>query len=293
MIKILIKNPRRYLLVNKIFLIGRLFSFYIPALDDIKDDNLFKIVVSTVRYGDSTGKETRARRFDDLDGVLDLLPQKYLAVHDVGCSSGVTSLDLMRALKSRNKSFSLIASDRFTELLVYGGNIKYLYDSDRRLRQIYLGRVLCDGHLSKFFFLSRFLYKLLERISQRDKKLQTGKNISLFDRDVQKCIDLGQLEAKSYNIFERDSNRYGFIRCMNLLNRSYFSDTQIKVGIINLFESLDDKGYLQIGRTDDQGVNRASVYRKEQRGLSLVLQFNGGAEIGNIVEMMEIDSLRK
>jgi chemotaxis methyl-accepting protein methylase len=123
-------------------------------------------------------------------------------------------------------------------------------------------------------------------------KLKTGKKVSLFDRDVQKCIDLGQLEAKSYNIFERDSKRYGFIRCMNLLNRSYFSDTQIKVGILNLFESLDDKGYLQIGRTDDQGVNRASVYRKEQRRLTLVLQFNGGAEIGNIVEMMEIYSRR-
>lgn len=289
MVKILIKNPKRYLFLNKIFLFGRLFSFYIPALDDIKDDDLFKIVVATVRYGDSTGKETRARRFDDLDEVLDLLPQKSLAVHDVGCSSGVTSLDLMRALNSKNKSYSLIASDRFTELFVYGGNIKYLFDSDRSLRQIYLGRVLCDSHLSKIFFLSRFLFKLLETFSQRDSELKTGKKISLFDRDVQKSIDSGQLKAKSYNIFERDINRYGFIRCMNLLNRSYFSDIQIKVGIINLFESLDDKGYLQIGRTDDHGVNRASVYRKEQWGLSLVLQFNGGAEIGNIIEMMEID----
>jgi len=291
MIKILIKDPKRYLFLNKIFLFGRLFSFYIPALEDIKDDDLFKIVVATVRYGDSTGKETRARRFDDLDEVLDLLPQKLVAVHDVGCSSGVTSLDLMRALNLKNKSYSLTASDRFTELFVYGGSIKYLFDSDRSLRQIYLGRVLCDSHLSKIFFLSRFLFKLLETFSQLNSKLKTSKKISLFDRDVQKFIDSGQLEAKSYNIFERDINRYGFIRCMNLLNRSYFSDTQIKVGIINLFESLDYKGYLQIGRTDDHGVNRASVYMKKQRGFSLILQFNGGAEIGNIIEMMEIDDL--
>lgn len=292
MLKILIKNPKRYLLVNKIFLIGRLFSFYIPALNDIEDDNLFKIVVATVRYGDSTGKETRERRFDDLDEVLDLLPHKALAIHDVGCSSGVTSLDLIRALNSRNKTFSLTASDRFTELLVYGGNIKYLYDSDGGLRQIYLGRVLCDAHLSKVFFLSRFIYRLLERFGQREVNLQSAQRISLFDRDVQQFIDSDQLQVKSYNIFERESNRYDFVRCMNLLNRSYFSENQIKVGILNLIESLDYNGYLQIGRTDDEGVNRVSLYRKEQLGLSLILQFNGGSEIGSIVEMAGKESLR-
>jgi hypothetical protein len=34
MIKI-IKSPERYLFVNQVFLFGRVFSFYIPDLDDI------------------------------------------------------------------------------------------------------------------------------------------------------------------------------------------------------------------------------------------------------------------
>lgn len=284
MIKILIKDSKRFLWLNQVYLIGNFFSFYIPALNKIKDNDLYDIILTKLRYGDSTGKETHKRRFDELDEVLDLLPQENILIHDVGCSSGVTSLDLMRVLNSKNKSYELIISDRFSELLVYGRNIKYLYDSDGDLRQIYFGRILCDDQLSKNFFMSRFLFKLLRSFSQGDPKSKTIKKISLFNREVQKSISSKNLKAMSYNIFKQDDDsKYGFIRCMNLLNRSYFSDDQINIGISNLFKSMDHNAYLQIGRTDDRGINRASIFRKYEQGLSLVLQFNGGSEIEDLV----------
>lgn len=285
MIKILIKNPKRFIRLRKVFLIGRIFSFHTPSLKDIKDDSLYADIIAKLRYGDATGKDTRVGRFDDLDKVLDLLPDQGLLVHDVGCSSGVTSLDLMRMLNLKNKKYTLTISDRFLELFVFGEGVKYLYDSDENLRQIYFGRVLCDGQLSRVFFLSRVLFRVLSKVSRRDVQSKIVKNISLLDPKVQRCINSGELNAKSYNIFNRDDdNRYDFVRCMNLLNRSYFSDDQIKIGVANLIEATKHKGYLQIGRTDIHGVNKVSVFQKEKRELSLVLQFNGGAEIEDLVE---------
>jgi len=287
MIKILIKNPERFIWLSNIPLIGRFFSFYIPCLKFIKEDKLYADVVARLRYGDVTGKSTEIGRFDDLIDVLDLLPDQDLLIHDVGCSSGVTSLDLMSALELKNKKYELTISDRFLVLLIFGKRIKYLYDSDEILRQIYLGRILCDEKLSNVFFLSRLLFQILTPRRLRDLEIDEVDKVALVNQEVREYIESGDLIAKSYNIFMRDDdNRYNFIRCMNLLNRSYFSDDQIVVGLKNLINALEHKGHLQIGRTDIYGVNMVSVFQKNTDGLALVLQFNGGAEIEHLVEIM-------
>ena len=158
MIKVLIKNPKRFLRLKKIQFIGGLFAFYIPGLREIIDDTLYSEIIANLRYGDSTGKDTKPDRFADLDSILDLLPDEDLRIHDIGCSSGVTSLDLKRSLERKNKEFLLTISDRFLNIFYIGRTVKYVYDCDSKLRQVYLGRILCDGELLRLFFLSRFFF---------------------------------------------------------------------------------------------------------------------------------------
>ena len=287
MLKIIIKSPEGFIWLSKFPILRAFFSISAESLFKIKDDELYTEVVTRMRYGDVTGKATEVGRFDDLNEILELLPDKVIQIHDVGCSLGVTSLDLANALKERNKSFCLTISDRFLLLLIYGKGIKYLFDSTGSLRQIYLGRILCDQHLSKIFFVSRILYKILSAKQENDLMAGEAVTVRLVNPSVQKEINSGQMEIKSYNVFEKDNHKnYDFIRCMNLLNRSYFSDEEILVGLNNLADALGDKGYLQVGRTDYKGVNKVSVFKKESETLVLVKQHNGGAEIEDIIKQL-------
>lgn len=288
MIKILIKNPMRFLRLKKIKFIGGLVAFYIPGLREITDGTVYSEIIANLRYGDSTGKDTKSDRFADLDSILDLLPDEGLRIHDIGCSSGVTSLDLKRSLDVKDKKFLLTISDRFLEVFYIGRTVKYIYDCDSKLRQIYLGRILCDSELLRLFFISRFLFKFISLFVRKPQQADLIEKISLVDPMIQNCIDLDEVKAKYYDIFNRDdASAYNFIRCMNLLNRSYFSDEQISSGVSNLIEALEDKGFLQIGRTDVDGVNRVSVYQKGTNGLVPIQLVNGGSEIQDLVPIVE------
>ncbi|MDB4229131.1 hypothetical protein N9805_00430 [Paracoccaceae bacterium] len=249
---------------------------------------MYSEIIANLRYGDSTGKDTKPDRFADLDSILDLLPDKGLRIHDIGCSSGVTSLDLKRSLDIKGKKFFLTISDRFLEVCYIGRTIKYIYDYDRNLRQIYLGRILCDSELLGLFFISRFLFKFLSLFVRKPQQADLKEKISLVDPVIQNCIDLDEVNARHYDIFNSDdASAYNFIRCMNLLNRAYFSDEQISAGVSNLIEALENKGFLQIGRTDIDGINRVSVYQKGTYGLVPILLFNGGSEIQDLIMIAE------
>ena len=278
----------RFLRLKKIKFIGDVIAFYIPSLREIKDEKMYSEIITNLRYGHTTGKDTKSDRFADLDNILDLLPDEGLRIHDVGCSSGVTSLDLKQSLDIKGKKFLLTISDRFLEVFYIGRTIKYIYDCESNLRQIYFGRILCDNELMGLFFVSRFLFKFLSLFIRKSHQADLLERISLVDPQVQNCIDLDELEARYYNIFDHDeTSTYNFIRCMNLLNQSYFSDEKISVGLSNLIEALEYKGFLQIGRTDIDGVNRVSVYQKGVQGLVPILLVNGGSEIQDLLTILE------
>jgi hypothetical protein len=60
-------------------------------------------------------KETSAGRFRDLDPIaaLPITQHRLDSIHDVGVSSGVTSLDLYRALASTAMPFTFNISDKY------------------------------------------------------------------------------------------------------------------------------------------------------------------------------------
>ena len=70
---------------------------------------------------------------------------------------------------------------------------------------------------------------------------------------------------------------------MNVLNLSYFSEEKIVVGIKNIFNLLKEEGYLLIGRTNDRGLNNASLYIKKKNKFIILKKVNEGCEINHLI----------
>ena len=87
-----------------------------------------------------------------------------------------------------------------------------------------------------------------------------------------------------YQVFSDTIQKFDFVRCMNVLNRSYFSDDVLIVGLRNLFHSLHPDGFLLIGRTDAHHVNRASLLKKVDDCLVVLNHFTGGTEIFDLIQ---------
>jgi hypothetical protein len=76
---------------------------------------------------------------------------------------------------------------------------------------------------------------------------------------------------------------FGVIRAANLLNPSYFADSELAPMIAALRARLAPGGLLLVARTDAAGVNRATIFRESSGRLAVEARANGGSEIERLV----------
>ena len=79
---------------------------------------------------------------------------------------------------------------------------------------------------------------------------------------------------------------FSFVRCMNLLNLSYFPRDSIGLALRNVVESLKEGGVLQIGRTHPDGVSHAGFYRKRGTRLQLLHEVGSGTELREVIHTL-------
>ena len=78
--------------------------------------------------------------------------------------------------------------------------------------------------------------------------------------------------------------QFDFIRAANILNKAYFSDDQLKLGLGNLTSYLKPNGMLLITRTTDVDRNKATLLSLDGQGkFQAVFSHNGGAEAAALV----------
>lgn len=282
MIKLAISNPDLFATLQKIPVFRHFFVFFLPSLNEIREENNRDQIFSALRYGDVTGKFTAANRFFDIDTETVNCLGPSFKFHDVGVSSGITSLDLLSCIGLSGKQGVMSISDKYSEVYAQGKYFVRVLDVEHNVRSIYLFRILCDPGLSRIFFLSRWLFNFLSMIPVSGPL----RHIYLFSNAVLRAINDGKLQYLRYDVFDscKLKNNFTFVRCMNLLNRCYFSDAQISLAIEHLRDSLTEEGILLLGRTDDSGCNRASFYQRLGDQLLVIKKFNGGAEIDCLVD---------
>ena len=284
MLKYIIDNHQLLLKLIKVPIISKFFTQNIETFDNIDSLDVHDKLIRYFRYGDATGKETYFGRFDDLDKHIMKHLRNNMSFHDIGCSSGVTSLDLLEKCKKSKIKLNLTISDKYTKLYFTGTFFRKIYDTSRNLKQIYIGRLLLDKNISPLFFLSKFLFYPFSMLISKNLDLSNFRQISLMIPTIKVLHDSNDLEIVDYDIFSTPTRKFNFVRCMNLLNRSYFSNDLIILGLRNLIQSLSQNGLLLIGRTDTNNINNASLIKKVDDHLVVLNHFSGGVEIFDLIQ---------
>jgi hypothetical protein len=264
----------------------RLRGYLALRLDAIageKDAVVRDYMYCQVVTANNTTKQTAAGRFRDLDeATISLMRKEGMnVIHDIAVSSGVTSLELYRTLQDRGLPARFYISDRYARYGATGRGLVRIFDADGALIEMYACGVLAKSDLPRNYWFSRYLYALFAGTSGNGKV----RSFLLFDRQVMEHIEKNLLHFIDYDVFQtRYTPPFTFVRCMNLLNLSYFLPDKIEGALRNIIDSLAEDGILQIGRTTPDGHNMVGFYRKRGDGLKLVREIGGGTEVRDVLE---------
>ena len=238
----------------------------------------------------ATSKQTSAGRFQDLDRIARSIVAEYKldAIHDIGVSSGITSLDLYRTLATTGIPLRFHISDKYA---VYGSTGRCptrIIDAQSSVTELYLCGVLGkrDSH-EQIIPLTRLLYWLLA-----DRPFDGHiRWFVLFDHEVLEHINRGLIHKIDYDVFTtRMSCAFSFVRCMNLLNLGYFPRESIETALRNIVESLKEGGVLQVGRTHPNGTSHAAFYMKRGARLEVLQQVGNGTELRELIDKLQANS---
>ena len=202
-------------------------------------------------------------------------------IFDIGASDGSTSLNFIDLL---NQSFK--------KYYVTDYNIECSYVTDKGYTFFFDQSDTCFLVASKRFvfypetswYVDFFFKNKLHEIINKPKT-----NIVLCNRKLFNLSNIDdRIKILSYNIFETWRNEKADIIIVgNLLNRSYFSDPEIKKAILNCYEALTENGVLAIIRNKLEGpdeIEKSSVYCKSDKfSLKKIFEQNGGVEINDLI----------
>jgi hypothetical protein len=235
----------------------------------------------------ATSKQTSAGRFGDLDRLAGSIirAHKLEVIHDVGVSSGVTSLDLYRTLATTGTALTFHISDKYAVYRCAGRCPARIIDAQGSVTELYVCGVLGKRDVSNKFPITRFLHWLLA-----DRPIRGDvRTFVLFDHEVIEHLEKGLIRRIDYDVFTtRMPGAFFFVRCMNLLNLSYFPAESIEIALRNLIESLQEGGVLQIGRTHPDGTSHAAFYQKHGTRLEMLQQVGSGTEVRDLIERLHL-----
>jgi hypothetical protein len=258
----------------------------IDSIPELRTAAVHDYVYKYVFAGKATSKETSAGRFRELDPIARSLITHYRldSIHDIGVSSGVTSLALYRTLAATGMPVSFHISDKYA---VYGRAGRWLVriiDADGSVGELYICGILGKhADVSSKYPVTRLLYSALAERPFSDPISW----FALFDREVLQYVRQGLIRRIDYDVFvTRMPDAFSFVRCMNLLNLSYFPRRSLQAALRNVSESLKEGGVLQIGRTHEDGASHAGFYRKRGARLELLREAGTGTELHEMIEQL-------
>lgn len=277
MFKIAINTPERYLAIKKVPVLR---SFFAPRLTSFAelDPALFTAYISVIRGAGGVYMSTLEDRFSELDDTtLGYLGEReHNCIHDVGVSSGVTTLNWYNTLKASGRPFQLALSEKYNRFFKTGRILTRVYSRDELVEGYCFG-LLASGSVSWLFPISRVLFAVMKRAKRKGPEV----SISMYDPRIRDLLKKGLIQEVDVDIFSSQvADTYSYVRCMNLLNLGYFGPDQLRSAIKGLMASLIEGGILQVGRTDLRtGRNSVTFFRKVKDGMTVDQSFNGGTEI--------------
>ncbi len=248
-----------------------------------------------LRMENGSFKTTRPQRFADIDPTIieaiKAIPGP-VRILDVGISTGVTTAEWSELLERSGIAFEMTATD----LTLSGrerrwGNFFRVLEQKNGypLRFTLLGLSMKNwlrrrDYLWMGFVCLWFLRAINRMMNKFFAARCASKDIYFVSPQLLQRKDVRLIED---DLFVRNpdfTNQFDFVRAANILNKAYFSDEQLAVGIANLKSYLRPGGLLLITRTTEEGFNKASLFLVDEAGEAhCVFSHNGGVEAAPMV----------
>lgn len=252
-------------------------------LDQDLDASALTEILKRMKIG-TTYKTTQYDRFPETTRLLAALPfTTPPVVLDVGASDGSTALAVMRHLA-------------FSRYYVTDMHIQAQAFMTRR------GMFLCDGQAQPWLYVNRGVVVFNDLAGARwpfrslAAWVFAGFNATRWPerRDIfmvnpELASLRGQrIHIERYNVFEAWRHEQAdLVVAANLLNRSYFSDAQLRDALGNLRAALREGGRLAVieNRTDPTGAReQASLFRRVGDRLRAEARVGAGSDIHDLVD---------
>jgi hypothetical protein len=250
------------------------------------DASLFERGIGAIKIG-ATWKTTCANRHPLTDEIIAefLRSRTSAVVLDVGCSSGLTSADLIERL---GDSFSrYYVTDLFFSIpyRVQAGVTYFYHPLTKECIIRSDGRLIAYQEARAGLMPLRLLaQRLLAQAPTHDPR-QTRDAHMLHPRlRAQMSVD-PRIVAQEFGVFDKWANGpVDVVKAANILNRGYFSPLELRAALDNLSGLLNPSGMFVVTDNPAEGVERISVFRpRPSGGLVRERDINGGA---GVVEIM-------
>lgn len=235
----------------------------------------------------TTFKTTNYDRFPETTRLLaNMSFARPPVVLDVGASDGSASLAVMKQLP-------------FTRYYVTDRHIK------AHASPTGLGMFLCDAEARPWLYANRCVVvhndldgaqwpfnAIAARIFRRfdSSKLRGGQDVYMINPDLAaKRSD--RIRIEQYSIFEEwPYEKADLVIAANLLNRVYFSDSELRAGLDRLRDAMRDGAMLAVieNRNREAGsVEQSTVFRRSGKHFVVEARVGAGSDIQDLVTAMQ------
>ncbi len=252
-----------------------------------------------MRFSDERGayKRTYSNRFAEFDSVAISYLNKMqdnlveLSVHDVGVSDGRTALDFFNKIALNFSSIRYFASDYNPYLYVLSkGNKKLTLSEDGKVLEVLFPPFVFYNfkrdsykhypinHIIKYFVDKFFVQPLLKKY--KDGLISPYKLTVVSPSVLKKASIDTRFVVGKHDLLKPMSASFNVIRAMNVLNNSYFSQTESQCVLGNIYNALEKHGLLVVGSNQSSGtVVDGGIYEKTDRGFQLLFKSGNGCQI--------------
>ena len=271
---------------------------------------MFEDICFTLRTSGGTFRTTFRNRLLDVDATtLPILEQLFpagteLLVEDRAVSHGLTSVELARQVFQAFPNSRFEASDKLIYLLqlTLASGEQYILEPDgQALQYIKPPFVVSLAHEESIRFpINRLIAararRRLRRVLPTDGRIEsTGEHEHQINRincvhpEVLTFIRANpRFQLRTRSIFDVTPNPVHVLRTMNILNKDYFSDSQLRQGSDAAFQSLKLNGVWIVGRTlESDFSNHVTFLQKLESGWKVLSRIGNGSEMEEYTDRIQ------
>lgn len=279
----------------------------IAASEDPDRERLLEHMLARFPAANGTYKRTQSHRFEEFDARVaqELLrrfnPSLGFAIHDLGASDGRTAVDFFHRLASlEHVELRFVASDaspdvtavtspRISLVVVVDPETAtplqvisppFVFNVVKRESALFYP----VNRLILFALLRTRVRTQLARFTANDPALRSTRIRLLSPECLRLLASDPRFAFVRYNVLEPTNNRFNLVRAMNVLNRSYFSEADLRLATANVHESLIPGGIFVTGSNEDAGSPvDGAIYERTATGFRQLWVSGAGSQIDGIL----------